>query len=193
MRHDNKIMIDIERALKIAAAEGAKAGVEAYKKEITDASKEQKDRRLRNTRLLLENYRDFKTHANEAVFEAEQITDEDVIDLFTIMEDKNEKIIAESIKRSNKKTRLIVKHIDAMVQAYKDRCKSSCRDDVQRRYYVIYYMYTGPLEYTAEEIGEKMGVSKRTIYRDLDYAVEALSVLFFGIDGAKTPRTPKTL
>lgn len=67
---------------RLAAEAGAKAALETLEKERQRESREMSDRRLRNTKLLLRNYRVIKEHADNAVYEVE--TEEDPLQ---IMED----------------------------------------------------------------------------------------------------------
>lgn len=188
MKHTNdKITIDIERALKLAAEEGARAGVAAYKEEKENAINKKRDRRLRNTKMLLEHYRDFKAHADGAIFDSIQVENEDITDLFSLMETEysNEKTFLESVSQSNKKTKLIIAHIDAMLKEYEKYCRMSVKPEEKRRYRIVRDMYISPQIWTAEEISENYGIAKRTVYKDITLATEALAVLFFGIDGTE--------
>lgn len=58
--------------VKLAAEAGAKAAMETLEKERQRDRKEVADRRLRNTKLLLRNYRVFQAHVANAVFEVEE-------------------------------------------------------------------------------------------------------------------------
>lgn len=57
----------------VAGKAGAKAAVEEIRKEQQREKESRYDRRLGNTRLLLENYRMFKEHCSRAVFDASQL------------------------------------------------------------------------------------------------------------------------
>ena len=61
----------LEAIMEKAALIGAQTASEIVIKEMAKKDRENKDRRLHNTRLLLEHYRDLKTHCKEAVYEAE--------------------------------------------------------------------------------------------------------------------------
>ena len=58
--------------------------IETYNNEIENQRKRQFDRKLRNTRLLLEHYREFVALSEKAVYEASQC-DEDVYDILSLM------------------------------------------------------------------------------------------------------------
>ena len=87
-----------EELIRLAAKEGSKAGVEAYRKEQKKAHEKLSDRRLRNVKLLLQNYRELKQHAENAVYTAEQA--EDAMDILDMMWDPHNRSAAtvESIK-----------------------------------------------------------------------------------------------
>lgn len=59
--------------IRIAAEAGAKAAIAQWEKERVKLQEERVDRRLHNTRLLLRNYRLFKQHAQNAVYEVDQL------------------------------------------------------------------------------------------------------------------------
>ena len=61
--------------------------IETYNNEIENQRKKQFDRKLRNTRLLLEHYREFVALSKKAVYEASQC-DEDVYDILSLMSGK---------------------------------------------------------------------------------------------------------
>ena len=64
------------RMIELAIQRGVETGTKAAMDYLTEEKKAQQkgryDRRLRNTRLLLKNYRTFKQHAQGAVFNAKQ-------------------------------------------------------------------------------------------------------------------------
>ena len=61
-----------EEIIKLAAQAGADAAIKEMTAEKQQAKKERKNRILRNTRILLENYRAFKAHSENAVYTAEE-------------------------------------------------------------------------------------------------------------------------
>ena len=75
------------RVLELAIQRGVEVGTRAAMEYLEEEKKAQRkgryDRRLRNTRLLLKNYRAFKGHAQDAVFNAKQAK-ESAIDILTV-------------------------------------------------------------------------------------------------------------
>ena len=62
--------------IRLAAEVGAKTALKEFEAEMVKSKNERSDRRLRNTRLLLRNYRMFKAHAENAIYDAQDV-DED--------------------------------------------------------------------------------------------------------------------
>lgn len=165
----------------------AKTAIDCYKSQEAKNKKQLNDKRLRNTKLLLANYRSFKTHSDSAVYTAEQA--EDAIEILDLMWDPNNKSasVVESIKASCAKTVIIVNHIDTMIEAYRTICYNSQNPIEKRRFDVLYDKYIAPVdkdnpELTNLELADKYCVDERTIYNDLKYAVSRVAKLIFGID-----------
>ncbi len=173
--------------IKIAAEEGAKVALETMEKEKKKAQKSRFDKRLRNTKLLLRNYRMFKEHTESAVFEASQL-DENAIDVLDMMweQSNNGEVFVESIKKSVARTRIIMTHVTDMLDLYESYCYRSNKPEDSRRYRVIDALYINDTPYTVREIAQQEGIDDRTVYKDVDSACEKLSALIFGIDGIKS-------
>ena len=171
-----------EELIKLAAKEGSKAGVEAYRKEQKKAHEQLSDRRLHNVRLLLKNYRELKQHADNAVYTAEQA--EDAIDILDMMWDPHNRAVAtvESIKGSLLKTKIMMGHIDSMIDIYRDMVYRSNNELEIRRFNILYDRYIGDSEIKVTSLCDKYHIDKRTVYYDTDIAAERLSKLIFGID-----------
>lgn len=171
-----------EEIIKLAAAEGAKAGIEKYKSEQNKAKRKQNDRRLKNAKLLLQNYRDFKSYSENAKYTAEQA--EDAIDILDLMWDPNNRsdLVIESIKASAVRTKIIMAHIDGMLNTYKELCERSTDPIQYRRYAILFDRYISDEQPTMDEIANKFHIDKRTAYLDLDTATQRVAKLVFGID-----------
>ena len=169
--------------IRLAAETAAKTAIQEYKKEVEKAAKESKNRKLRNTKLLLRNYRALKAHAQNAVFD-KATADENVVDILALMQGKEDAgTVVESIMRSATRTCLILSHIDVMLAAYQKMC--SRRPIDQRRWNVIYAKYIAEEPLTDEQIAEKEFINPRTVHKDIDYACSRLSALIFGIDAMR--------
>lgn len=174
-----------EALIRLAAEAGAKAALETIEKEKQKEQKSRHDRRLRNTKLLLRNFRMFKEHCAHAVFDASQL-DENAIDILDLMWGRsgNDNIV-ESIKRSAQRTQIIVKHITDMLELYEIYCIRSGKAEDARRYRVLEAMYISDERMTVPQIAAAETIDERTVYKDIDAAAEKLSALIFGIDGLK--------
>lgn len=176
---------DTEAIVRLAAQAGAKAAMETLEKERAKERKSRYDRRLRNTKLLLRNYRMFKEHCEAAVFDASQI-DENAIDILDLMWDRDGgEMVVESIKKSAQRTAIIMRHIDAMVDLYAAYCYRSGKPEDARRFRVISALYIEGTPWTVSQVAAREQIDDRTVYKDVDAAVEKLSALIFGIDGLK--------
>lgn len=140
--------------------------------EKTKEKKSVRDRRLRNTKLLLKNYRILKEHCSEIDVEieayADSIFDPDDIELKSIM-------------ASKAKTRKIILYIDEMLLAYERYC-TRAGDAAKRRYEAINYFYINSTRPSFEILAFNQGIVERTARRDLDAARKEFSVFLFGMN-----------
>ena len=173
-----------EEMIRIAAEAGAKAAMDKLEEERREYAKERADRRLRNTRLLLKNYRMFKEHAKNAVYKIEQL-DESVFDILELMERKDNSDFSASIKSSVTRTAVLVRHIDVMLGLYKAYCEHTGRPEDIRRWRVTVALYINEVPSTVQDLAAREFVAEKTIRRDIDAICEQLSALLFGIDGVK--------
>ena len=153
--------------------------LEYLEQEKLKRQKNKRDRRLRNTKLLLKNYRSFKLHSEDLKIELKQ----DPSEMFETADD----LALESIKRSKERTLAMVKFIDQMLLVYRILCEQSDRPERMRQYRTIEKMYVSEGNYTAEEIAECHKTNVRTVYRDINDASKTLSALMFGVDGIRFP------
>ncbi len=169
-----------------AAAIGAKEALNIFEKERKKEYNNRKNRRLRNTKLLLKNYHMLKEHAENSVFGRTQMEESALDILESMMSIYDNEVIIESIKRSATRTAVIVSHIETMFGLYATYCDNSqTREIDMRRYEVIWDMYMAENILSVKEIAEKQHMSKDTIYMDLKVAIERLTALIFGVDGLK--------
>ena len=180
----------LDAIMEKAALIGAQTASEIVIKEMAKKDRENKDRRLHNTRLLLEHYRDLKTHCKEAVYEAEgEQSESDMIE--SLMSVKDDTVILESIKRTTQRTQMMISHIDKMMDVFHVMCEKR-GDREKRRYHVIYDYYIARNKKSLQRIADEYSVSRVTIYNDLKSAEEELSVFFFGVDGLHIETTLPT-
>lgn len=174
---------DIETIIKKAAAEAAKKVVSEQRAEREGRCK----RRLRNTKLLLKNYQNFKAHCTGAVFTDEDgdhdgSEEESAIEILDMMMQRSSgTAVVESIKMSCRRTKIIIKHIDTMLKMFEAYCMMQKDPAILRGYKILRAIYIDDGK-TIEEAAESVGVSVRQAYRDRDEAIDSLSVYMFGVD-----------
>lgn len=170
----------IEQVVKLSAEVATKAALEHLEKVRQEEQKARRDRRLHNTRLLLRNYRSFKLHCEDIKLELDAITSREILD-----ELQTDEFAVESIKRSKKRTLAMVRFIDQMLVVYKIICEQSYKPEDFRRYQTIYDLYISDEKKTYQQIADCHNVHIRTVNRDVNEAVQTLSVLLFGVDGIR--------
>lgn len=180
--------LSVAEIVKIAAREASKATIDRLKREQEKKKETRADRRLHNTRLLLRNYRMLAAYVKEAVYTPTP-EDENAIDILDCMcaeAWKTEDVEIESIKRSVARTHILMEHVTSMLELYHTYCEQSPRVEDQRRWRVIEGAYVGESEKTLAQLADTEHCDIRTIQRDLAYATEKLSALFFGMDGLES-------
>lgn len=164
----------------------AEYAIDCYRDEQERSKKLRYDKRLRNTKLLLKNYRELVSHSENAIYEASQVEDEDLFDILEMMSGANDsQYYVESIKTSAARTSLIIEHVREMLALYEVYCDRSQKPEDKRRFRTIHALYIQDEPKTYEQIAEEENVETRTVYRDVDAAVEKLTFLIFGIDGMR--------
>lgn len=178
----DKSKLSEERIANIAAKVGAETAISKYEAERLKELKDTRDYRLRNTKMLLSHYREFKAHAESAIYSAEQ--SEDVIDVLDLMWERNHRReqVVNSIKRSAVNTKIIMTHIESMLEVYKSFAERSRKQSNIRQYQVLYERYIDDVQLTVEEIAEKHNIDPRTVYLDIDAGIDRLSKLIFGVE-----------
>lgn len=161
-----------------------KAALEWQQEQQRKQKKSRYDRRLRNTRLLLKNYRLLKDHCDNSVFNLQQAAEAEAgnaIDILDALNKCNGDIYIQSIKNSVSRTKIIINHIEVMLRLYKIYCDMSEKKEDQRRYRVMLAVY---FEQTKiDDICKAENIDRRTYFRDTNDACEKLSALIFGFDG----------
>lgn len=157
----------------------AEAALEFYTKEQERHNRMKRDRRLRNTKLLLRNYRKFKIHCASNVSELEELRDLNSFEYLDV-----EELSIEAIVKNKERTAVMVKYIDSMIEIYRILSERGKPEDL-RRFKIIYDLYISDEELSVDELSECHKIDKRSVYRDINKACEALSSLLFGVDGVR--------
>ena len=172
---------ELDAMMEKAALVGAQVAADALKAAYTEMDLEKKNRRLHNTRLLLNHYQEFKAHCTEASFESRHMVSEDEF-ITHLMQQRDDGMVLESIRRTVERTGMIVAHIDRMVSVFKSFCDRGGQRE-KRQYEVLRAYYLSPEKMTVQQLSEMYSVSRRAIYKDLRSGEEKLAVLIFGMDG----------
>ena len=178
-------MYEITQAtLKSIIKLSSESAVKAYQEARDEERGRSKDNRLHNTKLLMENYKKFKVYCTNAIYDTAQLCQEEndeVLELMGINAGKTLQV--GSIRNSVVVTKVIMEHVDMMLDCYKIRCMQSKKPEIQRRWQVISMMYLSNEDpINAQEIADKLHIGKSTVYNDIESACEELSSLFFGLD-----------
>jgi len=177
----------MEQAIQQGVEAGVKAGAEYIEAEKRKVRQGRYGRRLHNTRLLLKNYRLFKEHAEGAISSGRQANRENAIDILDELDryNYNDSLYIESIKRSQERTAIILRHIDKMLQYYKIDCDQNGTPEDRRRYEIIMATYIVEPKEHPQAIADRFNIERRTLYKDISIAMKPLTALIFGIDGLR--------
>ena len=145
------------------------------------------DRKRANIKLLLRRYRDIVAHVEDAVYEAIHL--EDDLSLQDILElmggNRRSEFRVDSIRENVATARVIIGHMDRMLESYRESCERHGREEDRRRCRVVHDAFIAASPLTVEEIALKENIDRSTVYRDIDAAADKLAVLFFGVYGLK--------
>lgn len=160
----------------------AAAVIELHKEQRVQEIKNSMDERMGNVRLLLQNYRKFKTYAQNAICsikEAKLILADMMYEVNTL----DDELKIESIIRTKERTLVMVAHIEKMMSIYKTWCYSCGEDNAERRCNIIFdrYIVDSTVKPSAERLAEKYDIERTTVFNDLNRAYEELGPIMFGI------------
>ena len=179
-----------DEELKQIVQDSVNNAVETFRKEQEAQRKTENDRKLHNTKILLENYQKFKAFLAYSACSLEEITvennpdcDIELLKIFGLREvDKKSYSLAKSVAN----TTIIMEHVDRMLEVYRKSCEGSPSIVVQRRWQVVERMYLREQRMTTTQIAEEFNLEPRNIREDAKRAREDLKVLFFGIESIVT-------
>ena len=187
---DEKLQAAVNLGVTIGAAAGAdvgaKAAVKAVERERKAYRKKQYDWKYQNTKLLLRNYRRLNAYYENAIFSIEDAeeADESFEDIMRNMgRPADEEIFVEIIQKNYLATRIIMTHVNKMLDCYEIMCERSNRQDDKRHWRGVEGLYLSENYTTAEQIAKQEHIDKRTVYKDIDVCAADLTALFFGVGG----------
>lgn len=153
--------------------------LEVHEEQKEAAEKKEKDKRLRNTKLLLQNYRSFQSYAEklekDAVEGWEGVDNEE---LLVFGED-----IVKSIRQTAQRTLVMVKHMDQALATLAYLYSQEKHPGARRQYDILHARYIQGKK--IEEIAEEFEVDSRSVFRALKAVEERLSIILFGVYGIK--------
>lgn len=173
----------LQEIVEIATQVGIKVAHEEINKFKFERLRDRHNRRFRNTKMLLQNYRTFSIHKDEAVYRCDYEVQEILSELDDF--DNDNDLFIESIKKSKERTKIIIKHIDKMFSVFRFLAESSKDETDQKRYKTVKMLYIEEEQSTIRDIAETLYVDERTVHRYKNDAIATLSSLIFGIDGMK--------
>ena len=176
--------LSIEKVIEIGTQIGIRTAMETIERIKNEKYQGRYDRRLRNTQLLLKNYRNFKAHCKDAVYKKQNGSVVNILDeLDGYVWDNS--LFVESIKKSTERTLIILQHVDKMLEIFRYIAEKSGKFEEIVKYKVISLMYIDDSEKTVVDISEEMHIAVKSVYRYKNIGIEYLSGLIFGIDGLK--------
>lgn len=134
--------------------------------------KHRKDWRLRNTSLLLKNYRKLKAHCDNVVEDLEVYKD-------MVYDPKGLKL--DTLMQYKTRTAKMLQYFDTIFKAYGEMSKYEGHS-AERRYRIVSRMYVENQGASATELSEYYNIDRSTVTRDTTKAIEELSIMLFGID-----------
>ena len=185
---ENELLSLIEQLVAEGVAKGVKQGIEQYKNEEKLKEQITFDIKIKNTRLLLKNYRRFEKAFNQAVVtekDLENATVDEILDkLYCTSYD--EVTVVQSILISKKRTEIIMSHIKKIINFYIFDADNSKNDEKRRRAHILEDLYIkGKTQPSMSVLAKRYHISERQVHRDKNVAIEEVAVFMFGIDGIR--------
>ncbi|WP_304964698.1 hypothetical protein [uncultured Oscillibacter sp.] len=190
---EEKIRAAIKVGVEVGAAAAAEAAYATASKiaarERRKLQSQRKDKRYHDIKLLVRKYRQLNAYYENAVYDEESAAevDEDLEEIMNIFgqkyRDEDRNLTSDSIRRGYIVSRIIMAHVNKMLEVYEVMCQHTHRAEDKRRWRVLHDLYLAEEPSTAEQIASREKIDRRTVYKDIDACLSDLSVLFFGIDG----------
>lgn len=188
---EERIRAAIEVGVQIGAAAGAEAAATAAAKvterERKRLQRQNADKRYHDTKLLIKKYRQLNEYYQNAVYdkEAAEEVDEDFEEIMRSfgVSFKEKELTANSIRRNYLVTRVVMAHVNKMLDVFQTMCEKSNRASDKRRWKILNDLYLAEEPTTAEELAQQENISKRAVYDIVDRCIPDLTILFFGICG----------
>lgn len=187
MNIDDVLQQVYRQGLKTGADYGAKAAVRAVEREREKIQREHYDWQFHNAKLLLRNYRRLKSYLDRAVYDAAAAEEEDtsIEEIIALMENRRtpEEILSESIRKNYVNCKIVMVHVEQMLEAFREESMKSKKTNAARRWRVLEQLYLTDEPLTVEEVAEAEHIDERTVHKDIDACATALLPYLFGVDG----------
>lgn len=168
--------------IELAAQKAAQVTLETLAKQKKKERRERRDWRLRNTRLLLEHLQQFDTHAHKSVYDVRKVLESaqnDPEGVYSQQLSGRQDVYLEGLAISAGRTETLVQQTKSMLELYRLQCEKG-NAEKQRRYRVLAAHSLEGKDY--QQIMDEEAISKSTVFRDIDLAIEELSIMLFGAD-----------
>lgn len=148
------------------------AVLKSQKRVERDRKKEKEDWKLRNTNLLLKNYRMLKKHCDGIVPTLHEFEE-------TIFNPND--LNLEKLMKYKARTKEMLDYFDIMLSSYNQYCHNQ-GVSAERRFDVINKIYITNPSFSKSQMAGIYDIDDRTIQRDIKKSCQELSVFLFGID-----------
>ena len=168
--------------IELAAQKAAQVTLETLAKQKKKARRERRDWRLHNTRLLLEHLQQRDTHAHKSVYDVRKVLESAQNapeGVYSQQLSGRQDVYLEGLAISAGRTETLVQQTKSMLELYRLQCEKG-NAEKQRRYRVLAAHTLEGKDY--QQIMDEEAISKSTVFRDIDLAVEELSIMLFGAD-----------
>lgn len=171
-----------------AVKQGIVDGVKQVEENAALKEKMTYDIKLKNTRLLLKNYRKFVKFCERATVSEEELetaTVEEILDKIYCSA-YDEVTIVQGILSSKKRTEIIMTHIKKIINFYIFDANDSKNDEKCRRANILNDLYIKEKKQPPMSVlAKRYHISERQVHRDKNVAIEEVAVMMFGIDGIR--------
>lgn len=179
-----------EDQIKNLVKQAGEAGAAAYEKKNKKSAEEKVHTMLYRTKVLLEKYRYLHDYSEKSVYSLKQMADSqenpdsdvdfEMLAKFGILD---EDITLYRMKKGVATVKILMDHVDRMLEIYKTDCETSSSEVKKRQWRVIENLYLADERLTTKQIAEQENQDLRVIQQDAKNAREDLTALIFGLDG----------
>ena len=160
----------------------------SQKQAVTIAKKQQKSRKnakYEATKRLLKNYRNLKVSLKCGMEHNLKLLEDYEVQRLMEKEEsvRNQKLTSLSLLTAS--NQVLWTRLNAALDCYKEMCEKESSPVAQRGYKLIYARYLCDTPVSIPDIEERYAIEHSTFYKNLGYAIDALSVILFGAESAE--------